>query len=41
VTYACRSSDQNDTNSVTNEDDADDDVSLKLVSAKDFFDDEV
>ncbi|KAL5238436.1 hypothetical protein ACI65C_005846 [Semiaphis heraclei] len=35
---------QNDTDSVTNEDDADDaddDVSLKLVSAKDFFDDEV
>lgn len=32
---------QNDADSVTNEDDADDDVSLKLVSAKDFFNDEV
>lgn len=35
------SSSQNDHNSITNEDDADDDnVSLKLVSAKDYFDDE-
>eukprot|EP00102_Acyrthosiphon_pisum_P025635 XP_016662845.1 PREDICTED: claspin isoform X4 [Acyrthosiphon pisum] len=32
---------QNDTDSITNEDDADDNVSLKLVSAKDFFVDEV
>ncbi|KAL4135445.1 hypothetical protein QTP88_007054 [Uroleucon formosanum] len=32
---------QNDADSVTNEDDTDDDVSLKLVSAKDFFVDEV
>ena len=32
---------QNDADSITNEDDADDDnASLKLVSAKDFFDDE-
>jgi len=33
---------QNDADSITNEDDPDDDnVSLKLVSAKDYFDDEV
>jgi len=38
VTNDCRSSVQNDADSVTNDDD---DVSLKLVSAKDFFDDEV
>lgn len=37
----CYSS-QNYPNSIANRDDADDDnVSLKLVSAKDFFDDEV
>jgi len=34
-------SSQNDADSITNEDDADDDnASLKLVSAKDFFDEE-
>jgi len=32
---------QNDADSITNEDDADDNVSLKLVSAKDFFDSQV
>jgi len=31
---------QNDADSIINEDDADDNVSLKLVSAKDFFIDE-
>jgi len=34
-------SSQNDADSTTNEVDANDDVSLKLVSAKDYFDDEV
>jgi len=35
-------SSQNEADSITKRDDADDDnVSLKLVSAKDFFDDEV
>lgn len=33
-------SSQNDADSITNEADDNDDVSLKLVSAKDFFDDE-